>query len=122
MTAFPLLAAGFLMKVAAALFLVVAVAVILVVLIQKGKGGGLSGALGGGAVGDILGARSKEPLTWITIGMVSVFLLLAVILAKFYKPSASDFSSNQPPARQESQGTEPPSPGPADADVNASGK
>ena len=122
MVAFPLLAAGFLMKVAAVLFLVCSVVLVLIILIQKGKGGGLSGAFGGTAVGNILGAKSKEPLTWITIGLVSVFLLLAVILAKFYRPPVSDFGLDQPPASQQSQSTERPPASPRPADVNAASK
>jgi len=121
MVAFPILAAGFLMKVTAVLFLVCSAALILIILIQKGKGGGLSGAFGGTTVGNILGAKSKEPLTWITIGMVTVFLFLAVILAKFYRPSTGDFGVQQPPAQQQ-QGTEQTQGHPAPVDTNSAGK
>lgn len=93
MTVFSMLAVGFIMKVVAALFIICAVVLILVILIQKGKGGGLSGVLGGGAVGGILGSKSKEPLTWFTITLVGLFLLLAVVMAKFYRPSVSDFGA-----------------------------
>jgi len=95
MMVFSFLAIGFVMKVVAVLFTICAIVLVLVVLIQKGKGGGLSGALGGGAVGGILGSQTKGPLTWITIGLVGLFLTLAVVMAKFYRPSISDFGSEQ---------------------------
>ena len=45
MTVFPLLAVGFIMKFVAVLFILCALVLILIILIQKGKGGGLRGAL-----------------------------------------------------------------------------
>ncbi len=104
MAVFPMLAVSFIMNVFAALFLICAVVLILIILIQKGKGGGLSGALAGGAVSGLLGSKTKEPLTWITIALVGVFLTLAVVMAKFYKPVISDFEAGQvqqAPVRQE---------------------
>jgi preprotein translocase subunit SecG len=104
MVAFSMLAMSFIMNVIAVLFLICAVVLILIILIQKGKGGGLSGALGGGAVSGLLGSKSKEPLTWITIALVGVFLTLAIVMAKFYKPVISDFEAGQfqeTPVRQE---------------------
>jgi len=99
MTVFPLLAVGFIMKVIAALFIICCVALILIILIQKGRGGGLSAAFGGGMAGGILGSKTGDFLTWVTIVLVGVFLTLAVVMAKFYKPAVSDFEG--PPAQQE---------------------
>ena len=100
MTVFPLLAVGFIMKVIAALFIICCVALILIILIQKGKGGGLSGAFGGGMAGGILGSKTGDFLTWVTIGLVGLFLTLAVVMGKFYKPSVGDYGQG-PPAQQE---------------------
>ena len=97
MTVFSFLAVSFFMNVIAAVFLICAVVLILVILIQKGKGGGLSGALAGGAMSGILGSKSKEPLTWFTIALVAVFLTLAVVMAKFYKPVVRDFGAGPSP-------------------------
>lgn len=97
----PLLAVTFVMKVAAVLFVICAVVLVLVILIQKGKGGGLSAAFSGGAAGGILGAKTKEPLTWFTIALVGIFLSLAVILAKFYRPDVSAFGTGRLPAQQQ---------------------
>jgi preprotein translocase subunit SecG len=120
MAGLPFLAVSFIMSVVAVLFIMCAVLLILVVLIQKGKGGGLSAALAGGLASGVLGAKSKEPLTWFTIVLVGVFLFLAVVLAKFYKPEVSDFDSGQtqqiptqqqmPPAQGFPQAEELPQP------------
>ena len=123
MTVFPLLAVGFFLKVAAILFIVCCVALILIILIQKGRGGGLSAAFGGGMAGGILGSKTGDFLTWVTIVLVGVFLTLAVVMGKFYKPDVSDFGEG-PPAQQEltTSSEEPlPSVGVEDttSDVNA---
>jgi preprotein translocase subunit SecG len=87
MTCLPLLAVGILMKFVAFLFVVVCLVLILVILVQKGRGGGLSGAFGGGMASGLLGSKTGDFLTWVTIGLVAVFLGLAVLMARFYRPS-----------------------------------
>lgn len=94
----------------ATLWIICAVALILIVLIQKGRGGGLSAAFGGGAAAGLLGSKTGDFLTWLTIVVVGVFLILAVIMAKFYKPSVTEpggvrplaptAPAGQPPATQ----------------------
>ena len=96
MTVFPLLAVGFLMKAVAALFIVCCVSLILIILIQKGRGGGLSGAFGGAGASGIMGTKTGDFLTWVTIVLVGVFLTLAVVMAKFYKPEVSEFGEDAP--------------------------
>lgn len=95
MTVFPFLALSFIMKVLAVLFLLCSVALVLVVLIQKGRGGGLSGAFGGAMASGILGSKTGDFLTWVTIVLVGIFLTLAVVMAKFYKPGVSEFGTVQ---------------------------
>ncbi len=90
-------ATGFFMKFLMVIFVIVAVILILVILVQKGKGGGLSGALGGGMASGVLGSKTGDFLTWLTIGLVGLFLFLAVILAKFYRPVVSDFGDESAP-------------------------
>ena len=104
MIAFPLLAVSFFMKVLAGIFLICAMALILIILIQKGRGGGLSGALGGGMASGVLGSKTGDFLTWVTISLVGVFLILAVILARFYKPTVSDFGGGAAVQQEQSQG------------------
>ena len=112
MTALSLLAVSLVMKFVAVLFVLCSVALILVVLIQKGKGSGLTGALGGGMAGGILGSKTGDFLTWFTIAMAGLFLTLAVVMVKFYKPSVSDFDAVQvpPPASQPMQSGRQPIP------------
>ncbi len=86
MTVLPLLAVGLVMKFVAVLFVLVSIILILVVLMQKGRGGGLSGAFAGGMASGLLGSKTGDFLTWVTVGLVSVFLILAVLMARFYKP------------------------------------
>jgi preprotein translocase subunit SecG len=85
----PLAAVPFIMKIVAAVWVIVAVVLVLLVLIQKGRGGGLSGAFGGAGANSLMGTKTGDFLTWVTIGLVVVFLFLAVVMAKFYKPAAS---------------------------------
>ena len=107
MTFSMLLAVGFLMKSVSVLFMVCSVVLALVILIQKGKGGGLSGAFGGGMASGLLGSKTGDFLTWVTIGLVGVFLLLAVLMAKFYKPSIIDTVAEQTAQQSQTQNTEP---------------
>ena len=99
MAAFPLLAVSFILTFVAILFVVCCLILVLVILIQKGRGGGLSAAFGGGGAGGILGSKTGDFLTWVTIILVGVCLVLAVVMAKFYRPTFSDFGTG-PPTRQ----------------------
>jgi preprotein translocase subunit SecG len=108
MTVFPMLAVSFFMNFVAVVFLICAVVLILIVLIQKGKGGGLGAAFGGGLASGILGSKTGDFLTWVTIAMVGVFLTLAVVMAKFYKPGISDFDTGQPQPTQQLPVQQPP--------------
>jgi preprotein translocase subunit SecG len=130
MTVFPMLAVSFIMNVVAVLFVICCVSLILMILIQKGRGGGLSGAFGGAMAGGVLGSKTGDFLTWVTIVLVGVFLTLAVVMAKFYKPSAaSDYdvspqTQQQPlasPEQQESSEAEGETAGQAGAgaDINS---
>ncbi len=110
MTVFPLLAMSFVLKVVAVLFVVCCVALILIILIQKGRGGGLSAAFCGGMAGGILGSKTGDFLTWVTIVLVGIFLTLAVVMGKFYKPSDSGYGADQPVQQQPLTSTEQPSP------------
>lgn len=95
MTTLPLLAVILVMKVIAVLFIICAVVLVLIILIQKGKGGGLTGVLGGGMASGILGSKTGDFLTWFTIGLVGVFLMLSIVMAKFYKPSIHDYGAGE---------------------------
>ncbi len=65
--------------VVAFLFVLVCLLLILVVLLQKGRGGGLSGAFGGVGGHTAFGAKTGDVFTWITVGLTFLFILSAVI-------------------------------------------
>ena len=104
------------MRVVSVLFILSAVALVLIILIQKGRGGGLSSAFGGGGAGGLLGSKTGDFLTWVTIGFVGAFLLLAILMAKYYRPSVEDISvpGMAPPqqGQPQSQPGSQPQPGP----------
>jgi preprotein translocase subunit SecG len=58
------------------LVLILSVFLILLVLIQRGKGGGLSGAFGGAGGSSAFGSRAGDAFTRITIGVAGVWILL----------------------------------------------
>ncbi|MFC1762857.1 preprotein translocase subunit SecG [Planctomycetota bacterium] len=109
MVALPCLAAvSFVMKIVAALFVLSAVLLILIILIQKGRGGGLSAAFGGGGGGGILGSKTGDFLTWVTIVMACAFLCLAVIMAKFYRDPVGDEGAIADTSAEITEVNEPP--------------
>lgn len=132
MTVFPILAVTFIMNVVAVLFVICCVSLVLIILIQKGRGGGLSGAFGGAMASGILGSKTGDFLTWVTIVLVGVFLILAVVMAKFYKPApvgdydVSPQTQQQPlespeqPESSDAAGDTAGQPG-AGADINSPG-
>lgn len=61
------------------MFLLVCVLLILVVLLQKGRGGGLSGAFGGVGGHSAFGTKTGDVFTWITVGLTFFFILFAVL-------------------------------------------
>ena len=62
------------------LFIIVCLFMVLLVLIQKGRGGGLSSAFGGGSGHTPFGSKTGDVLTWATSIVFGVFLVLAIVL------------------------------------------
>ena len=53
---------------------------VLVILVQRGRGSGLAGAFGGGGGGGgAFGAKTGDVLTWVTVVVAALFILLAVV-------------------------------------------
>ena len=96
MTVLPFLAVSFIMNVMAVLFVICCITLVLIILVQKGKGGGLSAAFGGSMAGGILGSKTGDFLTWVTIVLVGIFLLLAVVMAKYYKEDIGSYGEAAP--------------------------
>ena len=89
------------MKLVAVLFVLVSIVLILVILLQKGRGGGLTAAFGGGMGGGLLGSKTGDFLTWVTIVLVAVFLTLAVIMGRFYRPQVGEYGTTDEVATQQ---------------------
>ncbi len=96
MTVLPMLAVGIFMNFVAVLFVLTSIVLVLVILVQKGRGGGLSGAFGGGMAGGLLGSKTGDFLTWVTIVLVAVFLTLAILMARFYRPRVGEYGASAP--------------------------
>ena len=77
MIGLPVLAASFIMNVLAALWFICAVVLVLIVLIQKGRGGGLSGAFGGGMGSSLLGSKTS---TAFIVSLTTIISFFSVIL------------------------------------------
>lgn len=62
---------------------------ILLVLIQRGKGGGLSGALGGTGGSSPFGSRAGDAFTRLTIYVALIWLLLTMIQVRVIQSTAA---------------------------------
>ena len=56
---------------------------ILLILVQRGRGGGLSGAFGGAGGQSAFGTKAGDTFTRITIGAASFWIVLCILGAKF---------------------------------------
>jgi len=96
MMSLPLASVSFVMKIAITIWVLSAILIILLVLVQKGRGGGLGSAFGG-AGASLLGTKTGDFLTWVTIGLVAVWLILSVVSAKWFKPKEMDILRSEAP-------------------------
>jgi preprotein translocase subunit SecG len=97
------LALSVLQNLVVVLFILICCAIILIVLLQKGRGGGIGAAFGGGGAGSLLGTKTGDFLTWVTICLVASFLVLAVLMGKFLRPAISSELSLPPGAATTTQ-------------------
>jgi preprotein translocase subunit SecG len=103
----------------AILFVLVCVLLILIILLQKGRGGGLSGAFGGVGGHSAFGAKTGDVFTWITVALTFFFILIAVIgnwvfvppgnppTAQIITPEDAGPAEREQPAESTSPGTRP---------------
>jgi preprotein translocase subunit SecG len=90
------LAVGMVLNLLMVLWLAIALLLIMIVLIQKAKGGGLSSAFGGMGASSLLGTKTGDVLTWVTISLAVVFLAMGAVLVKYYRPSEPTDLRNPP--------------------------
>ncbi|RMG02937.1 MAG: preprotein translocase subunit SecG [Planctomycetota bacterium] len=58
---------------------------IVLILIQRGRGGGLSGAFGGMGAQSVFGTKAGDTFTRITIGAAAVWFLLCVLAVGYFR-------------------------------------
>ncbi|MFA6134501.1 MAG: preprotein translocase subunit SecG [Phycisphaerae bacterium] len=95
---------GTLQIILGGLFVVICLLLIVVVLLQKGRGGGL-GAAFGGAGSSAFGTKTGDVLTWVTIILTGVFLLLASINVLAFRPPSPTVARPEVSAAATDNGT-----------------
>lgn len=70
---------------------------ILIVLIQRGKGGGLSGAFGGVGGSSAFGSRAGDTFTRITIGVAAAWIILTMIFVVVVQNEAANSQGGNVP-------------------------
>ena len=83
------------------LLIVLSLFLILIVLLQRGRGGGLAGALGGAGGQSAFGTRAGDVFTKITIGVAAVWFLLAGFSGNVLRASSGEKAENFAPAEVE---------------------
>ena len=79
---------GFLIAVLNLLLFVLSALLILLVLIQRGKGGGLAGALGGIGGSSPFGSRAGDTFTRVTIYVAVLWFFLIMLQVRFIQADA----------------------------------
>ncbi len=72
---------------------VVSLFLILLVLVQRGRGGGLAGALGGPGGQSAFGTKAGDTFTWITAATAGVWILLAILAIKLIGEGSGGFGN-----------------------------
>jgi preprotein translocase subunit SecG len=90
-----------------ALFLIV------LVLIQRGKGGGLSGAFGGMGGQSAFGTKAGDTFTKITIGVAAFWILLCVVSVRLLSTTKGGLNLGSNPAVEQREGGSGGEPAPA---------
>ena len=79
----------------ATLLVLTSVFLILLVLVQRGRGGGLAGALGGMGGQSAFGTKAGDLFTRITIVVAAIWILLCIASVKLMSSDRSRFSEDQ---------------------------
>jgi preprotein translocase subunit SecG len=92
-----------------------AVFLIVLVLIQRGKGGGLAGALGGMGGQSAFGTKAGDLFTKITIGVAAFWIILCMLSVKWFSSSSGRLNVGGAPAENSAPADvpdQPPAEGP----------
>lgn len=100
-----MLAIGFGVTMISILIIGISVLLIGLVLLQKNRGSGLSGAFGGVGGHSAFGTKTGDFLTWFTVGLATLFLVLCIAGNFMFEPEkpkvvtpVTDLSGTTPPA------------------------
>ena len=90
---------------------VVSIFLILLVLVQRGRGGGLAGALGGMGGQSAFGTKAGDLFTRVTIVVAAVWIVLCAFTVTYFRPEPSkQFATT--PTQGLKAGSEPGLPAP----------
>src|SRR5665213_1939569 len=84
---------------------------ILLVLVQRGRGGGLAGALGGMGGQSAFGTKAGDLFTRITIGVAAVWIVLSCFAVWYFSAAGNDFSGAPLGSNAPQKQTAPAGPG-----------
>jgi len=73
-----------------AVILLLGIFIVLLVLIQRGRGGGLAGMLGGAGGSSPFGSRAGDTFTRITLVVAVVWIILNMIQISILQPTKAD--------------------------------
>ncbi|UCG34180.1 MAG: preprotein translocase subunit SecG [Phycisphaerales bacterium] len=91
-------------------YVLVCILLIGVVLLQKGRGGGIGSAFGGGATTSPFGAKTGDVFTWVTVVLAGLAILIGVVGNYILEPTIPiEQAQAAPPAGQQAM---PPATGP----------
>ena len=92
------------------LLFLTAVFLIVLVLIQRGKGGGLAGALGGMGGQSAFGTKAGDLFTKITIGVAAFWIILCLAAGKGLTPPQGETRKGVRAPRRRNKKIKPPAP------------
>lgn len=82
----------FFLAILAILLFLSSVFMILLILVQRGRGGGITGALGGAGGQSAFGSKAGDVFTRITIGTAVVWIFLSMITISIFNPPEQKIS------------------------------
>jgi preprotein translocase subunit SecG len=68
---------------------------VLLILVQRGRGGGLAGALGGPGGQSAFGTKAGDTFTWVTAGTAIVWIFLSMAAIKLIGEGSGGFGNIQ---------------------------
>ncbi|MCI0360531.1 MAG: preprotein translocase subunit SecG [Planctomycetaceae bacterium] len=83
---------------------ILSVFLMLVILVQRGRGGGLTGALGGMGGQSAFGTKAGDLFTRVTIAVAAIWILLSMLTLKVLNPISTAAATPPPAAKAKTDG------------------